>query len=134
MSANRSGEEKELFLQPSCILNSFSLKGQHIPRSNKHSLYDVLKCSLEKVSSPSCSVYDEDPQMNDQVGCFPRCSDLLPSKGATDGRTEKRDAAKRQFCRCLWFCTGSGRHMKPPEKQFTFLFRASLVLDIHPMQ
>lgn len=33
--------------------------------------------------------------MNDQAGCCPRHSDLLPSKGATEGRTEEKGAEKK---------------------------------------
>lgn len=73
------------------------------------------------MSSPSGPVCEEDAQRNDQVGSCPRCSDLLPSKGATDGKAEKKGVAKILFCRCLWLFTGSGGHMKPSEKSFTSL-------------
>lgn len=71
------------------------------------------------MSRPSCLVYEEDAQRNDQVGPCPRYSDLLPSKGTTDGKAEKKGVAKILFYRYLWFFTGCGGHTKPSEKLFT---------------
>lgn len=70
------------------------------------------------MSSPS-PVQEEGAQRNDQIGSCPRCSDPLPSKGATEGKTEKKGVARILFCRHLWLFTGCRGHIKPSEKSFT---------------
>lgn len=112
--------EAEKFLQSSCILNSLSLKGQNTLRRNRVCMMS-WSVPWRKLSSPSCPVHEEDAQRNDWLCSYPRYLDLLPSKGTTGGKAEKKGVAKILFCRCLWLFTGCGGHKKPSEKSLTSL-------------